>query len=620
MKKTLIKLLPVLLILIVIGVAFVPHQANASFFDFITCAVSENCTSISGNWVMSFFAEIGNVVMSVFGYFLSAMGVLLNISILLTLNIKALYEATPAIEQIWIVIRNISSLFIIFGLIFTSIMTILDISKSSVKELVGKIILAGLFINFSLFFTKVAIDTSNLVSMQFYRAIAPTSVNISFTKDSIGTILSGALTDGGLSNIFMESLKISTIYGQKNAITKDNNQNLFTIIIATSAGSMLMLLAALSFFAASIAFLLRLVILLLLMGFSPVFFVGMVFPNIQKEISGKWLDWLTKELLFMPIYLLFMYVALRFLSGQDGTGFLQTLNGSNPNTAGVLGFVGLLIQYTIAFVLINIPLLAAVKVGGVGAAWGDNAKKWAGGMLGQHTLGRGAKAASGWLAQSGIAARNPNMAILANKALGGISGAAYGGSKGGYDKRFKDYSKSRTDFAKNIKTPGAVAANYVNSEMARWDSRVIGEKASLGLRLSEIKKQKALYTDMLRSGNPVQEDLALKKLKELEAEENSIKGTIGKDTSEAREREEARVKKASEQLRQREFAENLESGMNLGTSKANKEAAEAIRKELDKGKEKKALDAIKDLFKEDKSDDGKEDKSKGGGKGKDKDE
>jgi hypothetical protein len=148
-------------------------------------------------------AIIGEFSLRISAFFLSVSGMLLNISIILTLNIKALYEATPAIDQVWLVIRNLSSMFIIFALIYTSILTILDAAKTSASTLIKNIIMAGILINFSLFFTKTLIDASNLVSLQFYRALVPNSATID--KNNIITVVTKSFTTGGLSDIFMQN-------------------------------------------------------------------------------------------------------------------------------------------------------------------------------------------------------------------------------------------------------------------------------------------------------------------------------------------------------------------------------------------------------------------------------
>jgi len=397
----------IFIVVIIITAMSIPRQVDAAWWCLFAGPAACAANFVAGQLMMSVVAEIGNALLQISAWFLGLAGVILNVSIILTMNIKAIYQATPAIEQIWLVIRNISSIFIIFALIYTSIATILDVSKTGVKELVMNIIKAGLLINFSLFFTKVAIDASNLVSLQIYRAIAPTSQVSSIGKDDIGKVLSLSFTDGGISDVFMYNLKIQKIYNKttnKNGILTDADGGaFFKIAVSTIAGSALMIIAGLSFFAASIAFVVRLVILLLLLGFSPVYFVGMIFPAIKSDISGKWIKWLEQQLVFMPVYLLFMYVAMRFIAtaGPSGSveGFFASLDkaqasaGSATTSGGILlSAVGIVVQYTIALILINIPLIAAMQSGGVSMKWGGEARNWVssrlGSVAGRNTFGR----------------------------------------------------------------------------------------------------------------------------------------------------------------------------------------------------------------------------------------
>ena len=157
MKKTLRTISVIMIILFVIGVAVVPVQTNAAF-----CLSAMDC-------VNTFAANIGYMILFVANSILNITAIFLSWSIKLTLGISEIYAKSDSIRNIWIIIRNLSSMFIIFMLIYTSIRTILDSNTTAVRQLIIKIILAGLLINFSLFFTKVLIDASNLVSLQFKR-------------------------------------------------------------------------------------------------------------------------------------------------------------------------------------------------------------------------------------------------------------------------------------------------------------------------------------------------------------------------------------------------------------------------------------------------------------------
>lgn len=595
----------------VIGTVVMPQPVQA-----------DGCNPLTGIEIYECVLDIASIVsesiLNVISYFTALCGVALNMAIILTLNIAALYEATPAIKEVWVVIRNLSSIFIIFGLLYASILTILDMGGPNVKNIIGKVIIAGLLINFSLFFTKILIDASNLVSLQFYRAMTPNSQNVNLTKDNMGTLLSASFRDGGISDIFMAGLKIPTLYHNKQGILQTGNATLM-ILIHTVLGSMLLIIAGLSFLAAAMAFVVRIAILILIMGFSPLLLFGIVFPGVGKY-TKEYSDRFFGQLAFMPVYLVLLYAAMKFIGGA---GFFKALNdaqlaaATGSGSSLLLADAGLIFQFVLALILINIPLIAALKMGGVAPKWADGVKDMAGNWVkggmsfaGQHGFGRAAKAMSDGIAKSDFATRNPNMAILASSTLGKVSGGSFGGTKGGYDKRFKDYSKARVDYGKKLKTSEDEANNYVTREISNFDNRVIKQKAELGNRLNEIKKQKDKYNKILESGSPAAQELALKQLKSLEAEEGRIKEKMGQDASAARASELERLKKAAKNLRSNTFAQNLGEQTVPGffTNKANKDAADAIRKELNKSNDDKMLDALNALASKDGGGDKKESK------------
>lgn len=430
-----------LIVITIITVFFILlpyHQAHAGLINEVFLAISGGLTELLSN--------LSNLILTIVAWLLGLVGVVLNIAIVLTMNIKAIVDATPAINEIWIIIRNISSIFIIFFLLYASINMIIGTKGPSVKDLIGKIIIAGLLINFSLFFTKVGIDASNLISLQIYKAIVPQSTSLLNSKTFVPTdIIKSAYQEGGLSNVFQSSLKIPSVYANsKGLISGINDRN--RILMMTVLGIVLMVLAGISFLAASVAFIVRLVVLILLMGFSPLYFAGMIFPQIKKDLSDKWWNYYTSQLLFMPVYLLFMYVAMKFISGGEsasGTGgffamFDKARQGLQNETVGAmtLSNVGLLVQYTIAIILINVPLMAALQTGkgitGAVAGWGQTANKWVGstirGFAGRNTVGRVGKSLGSKFDNmaANYTAKNPNSALVSVLRTTGVSQAVRG--------------------------------------------------------------------------------------------------------------------------------------------------------------------------------------------------
>ncbi|MEK7463752.1 MAG: hypothetical protein AAB610_01365 [Patescibacteria group bacterium] len=355
MKNTPIKILTTVLILITVGGVIVPQIAQAG----VTALLEGASTSFINN----ILAGIANMFLGLTSILVIVSGTFLSISVNLTTHIGDFFDSIPALKEIWVVVRNLSSMFIIFALLYTSIRTILGDGTGNLKKLVLNIIMVGLLINFSLFFTKVLIDTSNLVSLQFYRAIAPdTAENFSTGK---------VYNDGGLSDVFMSSLKIPQIYQNKGVLAGvDVGASIF---FAAVGGMIMMITAAISFFAAAVMFTVRTGVLLFVMALSPLYFASFIFPH--KDVKGKaseLKDLFVSQLVFMPAYLFLMYLSLRLISSPGfSTIFNQNATGVATTGEGAFGptFIGIIIQYIIALFFINAPLVFALKAGGMGASW-----------------------------------------------------------------------------------------------------------------------------------------------------------------------------------------------------------------------------------------------------------
>lgn len=462
-----------------VGVAVVPQQINAaSFLDGPINSVINNSLA----WVV-------NTILAILAWLLTLSGVFLSVSINLTTHIGDFFDKIPALKEVWIVVRNISSIFIIFFLLYFSILTITGSGTSKLKELVKNIIIVGLLINFSLFFSKILIDASNIVSLQFYRAIAPQSSQAYSVKS--------VFNDGGLSDVFMSSLKIPQIYQNKNAL---KGADVFLGITFAGIGGILMMITAIfSFLAAAIAFTARTGILLFIMALSPLYFAAMIFPQIKKEISDKLMKTFKGQLLFMPAYLFLMYVALKLIS-SDGfkTIFNQSATGVPAASEGVIGptIIGVIIQYVIALLFINAPLIMAIKLGAVGAKWAPQAgtiSKWIGSNTWKNT---GSRVASR-VAQSEGFQRFAGNSIIGEQLLKGAKGIAKG-----YDKSLGERLAKR-EATYNSLTDNTARTNYAQrlatSPLTRYSmAGLTGRADRVGAARILTKRQAEINTDFNR--------------------------------------------------------------------------------------------------------------------------
>lgn len=435
-------------------------------------------TTLITNSLANFFYSLQTIA----SWLIYLAGALLNFSVNLTMHIKEFVNATPAVYTVWKAIRDISGMFIIFSLLYAAIMLIVSYEKPNYGTLIKNIVVAGVLINFSFFLTGLAIDVSNIVSIQLYNAIAPAQTlnNPNASKTFLNSYIEKSTADGGLSTIFMQSLGVTRLYNPDGSLsstgnkvaqaTQANANNAWAtpvkIILIGVTSIIIMITAALSFFLASLAFIVRFVILIFLLAFSPILFASFVVPEIGKYAT-MWKTQLKNQLVFMPVYLLLMYFALSVLTSssifQNGYAGNLTSNGGFLSDLMVLA-----VNAVLVIVMLNAPLLGAMSMGAMVPKWASKVGADAiwkrvggvvGGGLGRATIGRGAS----WLndnidkssTQVGFGKYKFNVAKLANTVVGkDLRDATLGAAtkaKFGDSRSYEDMGKLEKDLAKRQK-------------------------------------------------------------------------------------------------------------------------------------------------------------------------
>ncbi|MBI5139582.1 hypothetical protein HZA26_03160, partial [Candidatus Nomurabacteria bacterium] len=81
-----------------------------------------------------------------------------------------LYESSFT-NDAWVVVRDLSNIFFILVLLYIAVKVILNLGGHDVKKMISQVVIMALLINFSMFFTKVVIDASNILALIFYNKI-----------------------------------------------------------------------------------------------------------------------------------------------------------------------------------------------------------------------------------------------------------------------------------------------------------------------------------------------------------------------------------------------------------------------------------------------------------------
>ncbi|MDZ4206038.1 MAG: hypothetical protein U1C12_02385, partial [Patescibacteria group bacterium] len=440
------------------------------------------------------------------------------------------------IDTAWKTIRDIGNMGFIFILLYAAIRTILGIG-SDTKKLIVNIVVVAILINFSLFFTKIVIDASNVLAITFYDAIAPSSLSTTW--------------DTGLSGTLMKPLKIESLWANpkiEELVGKD-------LIIIGVMGTIVSLIAAFVFFAVAIMFVIRFVVLIFVLILSPLAFLGFILPQL-KEYKDQWQEALLGQAFFAPIYFMLTWIVIKISSGlltststamQGGsmaTVFLGAVGADGNVLKTPSSSIALLVNFIVMIAFLIASLVIAKK-------WADKAghgvpglTKWATGFAGGATLGMAGRFGRGTVGRAGVALGDSE-ALKERAAKGGVGGMAArltlatgrktGGAsfdvrgtpltgtlgagqaqKGGFAEFKKKQAEAEVKFAASL-APSAKA-------IAK-DKTLLGNKAEIDEEVKNIEKAKKRSVDEIRNSE---------ELKSAEVRERSASDIVSKLEVEAR--------------------------------------------------------------------------------------
>ncbi|MBU0612148.1 hypothetical protein KKB58_01855 [Patescibacteria group bacterium] len=285
------------------------------------------------------------------------------------------------ITKAWSIIRDIANIFFIIALLYIAIKTILSLNVTNNKKLIGAIVVVALLINFSMFFTEVIIDGSNILAKVFYNQIKSVNEN-------------GEALDPGAGG--QKSISVGLVRGfnpqnivKVGAYNQKGGTSMFIFI--TIMLLFLTLYTAYMFFVVAILFIGRVISLWLAMIFSPLAFASYTVPfNIPGFGYKKWWEDLLKAAFLAPIFIFFLYVIALFSELTKGA-----FEYASTSSDLIQVIMKTLIPFSIIFILLMQAKKLAVDFSGdLGKAlskFGGMALGFAGGavMGGAAMLGTG---------------------------------------------------------------------------------------------------------------------------------------------------------------------------------------------------------------------------------------
>lgn len=319
--------------------------------------------------------------------------------------------APDTLYPIWLVVRQITSLFVVFAGLWLGFMYIID-KGDQFKKYIPTVVIFALFVNFSYPLTRTIIDVSNIISLNVYASTVGAS-----------TLEASAITVGAdktAGSLIMNKLGLIGIVDYATGSTKEGEGKLNSI---NSVGPALLavafiLYAAWIFFIISALLVTRTAVLVFLIIASPLLFVDKIIPKLGEEAAK--LRGIFIEMLFVgPVFTIMLALTLKFLEVfQSGPLSSAGAIGSASGDSAITMFFNMLMMLIMLHIMFKVTKATSGKIGeavaGVTGKVGGMAVGGAvlggAGMVGRATLGRAAAAArdSGWMqkAQGGAMGRH----------------------------------------------------------------------------------------------------------------------------------------------------------------------------------------------------------------------
>ncbi|MEK7539275.1 MAG: hypothetical protein AAB595_01360, partial [Patescibacteria group bacterium] len=316
------------ILIVVLAGVFVPSVAFGQDFSIGTALLGPGAigAGLMGGDVVGGLAKIvSQALMGISSLVLILSGLLfdwvMNFTIVdMAKNIGGSSAVGSSITQAWATLRDIANMCFIFVLLYAAFKTMFDANFGNFQTTIKNIIIVALLINFSLFFSKVVIDASNIVAVGFYKSIT--------TSESS---LSGSSTVGGstefkksISASYMNMLGVQKLYGSKILSSPELLKEPSKLLVVGIMSSVFMLVTAVVLLIAGIMFIARFIILIFLMILSPLALIAFIIPSLDKRF-WDWFHALVDQSFFAPLYFALTWVVFKI-----GTSLLEVLKTSQP--------------------------------------------------------------------------------------------------------------------------------------------------------------------------------------------------------------------------------------------------------------------------------------------------
>ncbi len=251
------------------GIALFVYRFVLTFLGFITLMMGRVMDGVLQNFVFGY----GDLYLSTFG---------------------------DAVEITWVTIRDLMNVAFIFGLVYIGFRFILFADDGAAKRNLALLIIAALLVNFSLFFAKAIVDVSHGILYEF-------NSMVEFVDLEEGEEGEEARFDS-LSGAIMYTYAITSVLGGDGSSSITNVEGRSGWIMVALI-TVTFLLLSFVFIAVAVILVIRTTIITFLLIFSPIMFIGWVFPALAN-LSRTWLRTFISQSFLAPLIFLFLYISL----------------------------------------------------------------------------------------------------------------------------------------------------------------------------------------------------------------------------------------------------------------------------------------------------------------------
>ena len=315
--------------------------------------------SIALGVVLYFLGVIGSTLVWVAGWVIS-FGVELNTNILSANN--------AALRVGWSISRDLANLGFVLAIIFIAFLTILRSAGYDTKQMLTRLIIAALLVNFSLVIAGAFIDFAGVISGFFLSKIS----------DSGGIGLSSQITAGFAPQAFLQT-DTSVLDKVKAGFSALTFPGQMGFLAGLGFATFLTFIVALTLLTLAAMFLARFVILTLLLAVAPLAWLLWIWPGLEQHWKTWWSEFM-RWVFFMPSATFFLYLALTIaLKRGEYIGALADAVKAGAAPEHVTIVANLPSQFGQAAAVIGLAiggLILSYKVGGFASAAASMTGGW----------------------------------------------------------------------------------------------------------------------------------------------------------------------------------------------------------------------------------------------------